>query len=87
LFTISRLVKYTPAVQQPGKGVGGASGGAREFIPMLAKAACAAGADGLFIEKHPTPDTAPSDGPNMLPLDQLDALIESCVEMWELARR
>jgi 2-dehydro-3-deoxyphosphooctonate aldolase (KDO 8-P synthase) len=77
----------THSVQQPGRGEGGASGGAREFIPMLAKAACAAGADGLFIETHPTPDTAPSDGPNMLPLDQLDALIERCVEIWELARR
>jgi len=77
----------THSVQQPGKGVGGASGGAREYVPLLAKAACAAGADGLFIETHPTPDTAPSDGPNMLPLDQLDALIERCVEMWDLARR
>src|SRR5439155_2587990 len=54
----------THSVQQPGKGVGGASGGAREFIPPLARAAVAAGADGLFMETHPDPDHAPSDGPN-----------------------
>ena len=76
----------THSVQQPGKGVGGASGGAREFIPTLAKAACAAGADGLFIETHPDPDHAPSDGPNMMRLDQLNPLIERCVALWELAR-
>jgi 2-dehydro-3-deoxyphosphooctonate aldolase (KDO 8-P synthase) len=77
----------THSVQQPGRGEGGASGGAREFIPALASAACAAGADGLFIETHPDPDSAPSDGPNMLPLDQLDALVERCVAIWELVRR
>ena len=76
----------THSVQQPGKGVGGASGGAREFIPTLAKAACAAGADGLFLETHPDPDHAPSDGPNMMRLDQLNPLIERCVALWELAR-
>ncbi|MEX2181162.1 MAG: 3-deoxy-8-phosphooctulonate synthase [Gemmatimonadaceae bacterium] len=77
----------THSVQQPGKGEGGASGGAREFVPALARAAAAAGADGLFIETHPDPDRAPSDGPNMLPLTQLDALVEQCVAIWELARR
>ena len=77
----------THSVQQPGKGVGGASGGAREHIPALAMAACAAGADGLFLETHPAPNHAPSDGPTMLPLDQLDALVTKCVAMWELARR
>ena len=77
----------THSVQQPGKGVGGASGGAREFIPPLARAAVAAGADGLFMETHPDPDRAPSDGPNMIPLDKLDALVDRLVQLWELAKR
>jgi 2-dehydro-3-deoxyphosphooctonate aldolase (KDO 8-P synthase) len=77
----------THSVQQPGKGIGGASGGAREFIPPLARAAVAAGADGLFMETHPDPDHAPSDGPNMMPLDKLDALVAGLVEVWELGRR
>jgi 2-dehydro-3-deoxyphosphooctonate aldolase (KDO 8-P synthase) len=77
----------THSVQQPGKGVGGASGGAREFIPPLASAAVAAGADGLFMETHPDPDNAPSDGPNMIPLDSLDALVEHLIQLWDLARR
>ena len=77
----------THSVQQPGRGAGGASGGAREFIPSLASAACAAGADGLFIETHPDPERAPSDGPNMLPLDELEAVIARCVDIWELVRR
>ena len=76
----------THSVQQPGRGVGGSSGGAREFIPTLAKAACAAGADGLFIETHPDPDHAPSDGPNMVRLNELNPLIERCIALWELAR-
>src|SRR4030095_1339557 len=61
----------THSVQRPGLGEGGASGGAREFIPALGRAALAAGADGLFLETHPDPDCAPSDGPNMVPLDRL----------------
>jgi 2-dehydro-3-deoxyphosphooctonate aldolase (KDO 8-P synthase) len=77
----------THSVQQPGKGVAGASGGAREFIPPLTMAAVAAGADGVFLETHPDPDRAPSDGPNMIPLGQLPALVERVVELWELARR
>ncbi|MBK7906883.1 MAG: 3-deoxy-8-phosphooctulonate synthase [Gemmatimonadetes bacterium] len=76
----------THSVQRPGQGQGGASGGAREFIPPLALAAIAAGADGLFMETHPDPDHAPSDGPNMVPLHELDALIEKCVATWELVR-
>jgi 2-dehydro-3-deoxyphosphooctonate aldolase (KDO 8-P synthase) len=76
----------THSVQQPGRGEGGTSGGARQFIPSLALAACAAGADGLFMETHPDPDRAPSDGPNMIPLDRLDALVEKCVRTWEMAR-
>jgi 2-dehydro-3-deoxyphosphooctonate aldolase (KDO 8-P synthase) len=72
----------THSVQQPGRGEGGASGGAREFIPPLTLGAIAAGADGLFIETHPQPDEAPSDGPNMLPLAALDALLERCLAVW-----
>ncbi|WP_298270290.1 3-deoxy-8-phosphooctulonate synthase [Gemmatimonas sp.] len=73
----------THSVQQPGKGQGGASGGAREFIPPLTFAAVAAGAQGLFLETHPTPATAPSDGPNMIPLDDLPALIDRAVDIWD----
>jgi 2-dehydro-3-deoxyphosphooctonate aldolase (KDO 8-P synthase) len=76
----------THSVQRPGRGEGGASGGAREFIPPLALAAVAAGADGLFMETHPDPDHAPSDGPNMIPLEHLDALIERTVALWALVR-
>lgn len=64
----------THSVQQPG-GLGDASGGQREFIPTLALAAVAAGADGLFMEVHPDPDSAKSDGPNMWPLDELKPLL------------
>jgi 2-dehydro-3-deoxyphosphooctonate aldolase (KDO 8-P synthase) len=66
----------THSVQRPGQGAGGASGGAREFIPPLAMAAVAAGADGVFMETHPDPDHAPSDGPNMVRLADLDALVD-----------
>jgi len=76
----------THSVQRPGQGVGGASGGARELIPPLSLAACASGADGLFMETHPDPANAPSDGPNMIPLHELDALVMCCVRTWELAR-
>jgi 2-dehydro-3-deoxyphosphooctonate aldolase (KDO 8-P synthase) len=77
----------THSVQQPGRGVGGASGGAREFVPTLAQAAVAAGADGLFMETHPDPDHAPSDGPNMLPLQALDGLIARLIDLWDRVRR
>jgi len=77
----------THSVQQPGKGIGGASGGAREFIPPLAQAAVAAGADGLFMETHPDPDHAPSDGPNMIALDKLGALVDRLIRVWELTKR
>ena len=76
----------THSVQQPGRGQGGASGGAREHIPALAAAAVAAGADGLFMETHPDPARAPSDGPNMVPLGELDALVARLVRVWEAAR-
>jgi 2-dehydro-3-deoxyphosphooctonate aldolase (KDO 8-P synthase) len=76
----------THSVQRPGQGTGGASGGAREFIPPLTLAAVAAGADGLFLETHPDPDSAPSDGPNMLPLDKLPSLIEQVLAVWSATR-
>ncbi|HEX7546032.1 MAG TPA: 3-deoxy-8-phosphooctulonate synthase, partial [Gemmatimonadaceae bacterium] len=77
----------THSVQQPGKGVGGSSGGVREMIPPLTFAALAAGADGLFLETHPDPAQAPSDGPNMIPLDSLDDLVVRAVDIWSAARR
>jgi 2-dehydro-3-deoxyphosphooctonate aldolase (KDO 8-P synthase) len=76
----------THSVQQPGRGEGGSSGGAREFVGPLALAACAVGTDGLFLETHPDPDHAPSDGPNMVPLDALDDLVLRAVDVWERAR-
>lgn len=72
----------THSVQQPGRGAGGASGGAREFIPALTFAALGAGANGLFLETHPDPDNAPSDGPNMLPLKDLPALVDRALSVW-----
>ena len=77
----------THSVQRPGMGEGGASGGAREHIAALTRAAVAAGADGLFLETHPDPDHAPSDGPNMLPLSSLDALVTRAVDLWNLCRQ
>lgn len=77
----------THSVQQPGRGEGGASGGAREFIPSLTLAAIGAGADGLFMETHPDPNDAPSDGPNMMPLDTLDDLVKRAVDLWDRLRR
>lgn len=65
----------THSVQQPG-GKGNTSGGQREFAPVLARAACAVGIAALFIETHQDPDTAPSDGPNMIPVDQMGDLIK-----------
>jgi 2-dehydro-3-deoxyphosphooctonate aldolase (KDO 8-P synthase) len=76
----------THSVQQPGRGEGGTSGGAREFIPPLTLAACAVGVDGLFMETHPDPAHAPSDGPNMMPLSQLDDLILRAIDIWQRAR-
>lgn len=76
----------THSVQRPGQGANGASGGAREFIRPLVLAAIGAGADALFLETHPDPDHAPSDGPNMVPLDQLDELVDRAVEVWYACR-
>ena len=68
----------THSVQQPG-GQGTSSGGDRRFVPVLARAAVAVGVAGLFIETHENPDRAPSDGPNMVPLDQFEALMADLI--------
>ena len=70
----------THSVQLPG-GQGSSSGGQREFIPVLARAAVAAGISGLFMETHPNPDKALSDGPNAWPLDQLQSLLETLIRL------
>src|SRR2546425_727202 len=76
----------THSVQQPGQGRDGATGGERGFIPPLLYAAAAAGADGFFLETHPDPAHAPSDGPNMIPLDQLAGIVSLAVEVWHRVR-
>ena len=68
----------THSVQMPG-GMGTASGGQREFVPVLARAAVGAGVSGLFMETHPNPDEALSDGPNVVPLDEMESLLETLV--------
>jgi 2-dehydro-3-deoxyphosphooctonate aldolase (KDO 8-P synthase) len=70
----------THSVQQPG-GLGATSGGQREMVPVLARAAVAAGIDGLFIETHPNPDLALSDGPNMMPLHHMEEMLETLLEI------
>ena len=75
----------THSVQLPGGG-GDRSSGQREFAPVLARAALAAGADGLFIETHPNPDMALSDGPNMIPLSEMPKVLKSMVRVYEAVR-
>jgi 2-dehydro-3-deoxyphosphooctonate aldolase (KDO 8-P synthase) len=76
----------THSVQQPG-GKGASSGGEREFVPVLARAAVAVGVAGVFIETHQDPDKAPSDGPNMVPLKEMPALLRTLVDFDQLAKR
>ncbi|MEN5081562.1 3-deoxy-8-phosphooctulonate synthase [Bosea sp. TWI1241] len=76
----------THSVQQPG-GKGSSSGGQREFVPVLARAAVAVGVAGVFIETHPDPDKAPSDGPNMVPLKEFPALVAELQDFDRLAKR
>ncbi len=76
----------THSVQQPG-GKGTSSGGEREFVPVLARAAVAVGVAGLFIETHEDPDRAPSDGPNMIPLKKMEPLLNQLMEFDALAKR
>ena len=79
------VMDATHSVQQPG-GQGGSSGGQREFAPVMARAAVSLGIAAVFIETHDAPDTAPSDGPNMIPLDQMDGLIKSLMAFDALAK-
>jgi 2-dehydro-3-deoxyphosphooctonate aldolase (KDO 8-P synthase) len=76
----------THSVQQPG-GKGASSGGEREFVPVLARAAVAVGVAGVFIETHQDPDKAPSDGPNMMPLKEMEPLLRTLVDFDRLAKR
>jgi len=76
----------THSVQQPG-GQGDKSGGERDFVPVLARAAVAVGVAGVFIETHQDPDKAPSDGPNMVPLKEMESLLRTLVEFDRLAKR
>jgi 2-dehydro-3-deoxyphosphooctonate aldolase (KDO 8-P synthase) len=75
----------THSVQQPG-GQGTSSGGEREFVPVLARAAVAVGVAGVFIETHPDPDAAPSDGPNMVPLKDMPALLRRLQDFDRIAK-
>jgi len=75
----------THSVQQPG-GKGAASGGEREFVPVLPRAAVAVGVAGVFIETHPDPDHAPSDGPNMVPLREFEGLVRALMAFDRLAK-
>ncbi len=75
----------THSVQEPG-GQGGTTGGQREFVPHLARAATAVGIDGLFLETHPEPDASPSDGPNTVPLDELPDLLDQVLAVRDAVR-
>ena len=79
------IMDATHSVQQPG-GQGGSSGGQREFAPVMARAAVSLGVAGVFIETHEDPDNAPSDGPNMIHLDRMPALIASLMRFDALAK-
>ena len=75
----------THSVQQPG-GMGDKSGGQREFVEHLSRAAIAVGVAAIFIETHPDPDNAPSDGPNMVPLSDMPSLLKKLVEIDNLIK-
>jgi 2-dehydro-3-deoxyphosphooctonate aldolase (KDO 8-P synthase) len=70
----------THSVQAPG-GLGGSSGGDRQFVPVLSKAAVAVGVAGVFMETHNDPDNAPSDGPNMVKIDNLPTILSKLIEI------
>ena len=75
----------THSVQQPG-GQGASTGGDRRMVPVLARAAVAVGVAGLFVETHQDPDNAPSDGPNMVPLDQMEGLLRKLMALDDIAK-
>ena len=79
------IMDATHSVQQPG-GQGNSSGGQREFAPVMARAAVSLGIAGVFIETHEDPDRAPSDGPNMIPLHEMPALVASLMQFDRLAK-
>lgn len=79
------VMDATHSVQQPG-GRGGSSGGQREFAPVMARAAAAIGVAAIFIETHQDPDSAPSDGPNMIYLDQMPELIDTLMQLDRIAK-
>ena len=91
LIIIMKETKYpvifdaTHSVQQPG-GMGATSGGNREFVPVLAKCAMTVGIAGIFMEVHQDPDNAPSDGPNMIPLDKLENLLKQLTDIDNLIK-
>ena len=80
------VIDATHSVMQPG-GRGGSSGGQREFVPVIARAAVALGVAAVFMETHPDPDNAPSDGPNMVRLQDMPALLETLVAFDRLAKQ
>lgn len=82
-FGVPVVFDATHSVQLPG-GLGGSSGGERRHVPVLARAAVAAGVDGVFLECHPDPDKALCDGPNSWPLDRLPALLKELSALWSL---
>jgi 2-dehydro-3-deoxyphosphooctonate aldolase (KDO 8-P synthase) len=84
-FGFPVIFDATHSVQLPG-GAGDRSGGQREFAPVLAKAAVAAGCDGHFIETHPDPDKALSDGPNMIPLRDMPKLLSALLAIKKAAK-
>jgi 2-dehydro-3-deoxyphosphooctonate aldolase (KDO 8-P synthase) len=79
------IFDVTHSIQQPG-GKGGSSGGQREFAPFLARGAAAVGVDGFFIETHPNPEKALSDGPNMVPLHEMEDFLKMIKKFWDAAR-
>jgi 2-dehydro-3-deoxyphosphooctonate aldolase (KDO 8-P synthase) len=85
-FGVPVIFDATHSVQLPGAG-GTASSGQRQYVPTLAKAAIVAGCDGVFMEVHPNPDEAKSDGPNMVPLDYVKELISQCLQLHALNQR
>jgi 2-dehydro-3-deoxyphosphooctonate aldolase (KDO 8-P synthase) len=84
-FGFPVIFDATHSVQLPGGG-GDKSSGQRQFAPVLARAALASGADGIFLETHPQPDRALSDGPNMIPLDEIPALLSSLLKVYSAVR-
>jgi 2-dehydro-3-deoxyphosphooctonate aldolase (KDO 8-P synthase) len=79
------IFDVTHSIQQPG-GLGGKSGGQREFAPYLTRAAASVGVDGFFIETHPNPSKALSDGPNMVPLNEMEEFLKMIKKYWDLGK-